>query len=168
MTATLHAGIFASTTGQRDDGGLFCHPRFRSKVRVHVRARIHLRSLAATALLLAAGPGHACTTCEKALSLSKQQLACLELLLPSALAEKADPVILSLLACAPSSAISATRNASTDPVLKPALDPAGEVKVAEKLLFLTKHQVRCLQGSMEVLKKQPGVPVTFDFSTCKK
>lgn len=118
-------------------------------------------------LVAAIGSANACTTCAKSLELTKKQITCLELFLPSYLAEATDPVIVSLISCSNKSAMGASTDAHSDPVLKPIVDPKGDDKAAEKVYFLTKKQIICLRSNMGLLKKAKGPQVTFNFSDCK-
>lgn len=110
--------------------------------------------------------GHACTTCASSIELSKQQLSCMETFLPSYLAETGDPVIVSLLQCSQSAADYSSKDARSDPVLNPIVDPEGDQKAADKVYFLTKKQIRCLGDNINALKKQDRQSIVFEFSAC--
>ncbi|MGH1417977.1 MAG: hypothetical protein ACRBCJ_03875 [Hyphomicrobiaceae bacterium] len=118
--------------------------------------------------LVAAGVGHACSTCNSSIELSKRQLACIETFLPVYLAEPVDPVIVSLLECSQPSGNYTTSDARSDTILDPIVDPEGDKHAADKVYFLTKKQIRCLQDNISELKQQDGQPVVFRFSDCQK
>ncbi len=109
----------------------------------------------------------ACTTCAVSIELSKKQLACVEIFLPTYLADPADPVIVSLLECSQPARDYTTSDARSDPVINPIVDPEGDKQASEKVYFLTKKQILCLQKNMSELKQQDGQPVVFKFSRCK-
>ncbi len=119
-------------------------------------------------LCVAASHAIACTTCDTSIVLNKQQLACVETFLPVYLAEPVDPVIVSLLECGQPAANFTTSDARSDPVLNPIVDPDGDKQAADKVYFLTKKQIRCLQEKIDELKQQNGQPVVFQFSRCQK
>ncbi len=118
-------------------------------------------------LSMTAAAGHACTTCAESIELNKRQLACVETFMPVYLADPADPVIVSLLECGRPAADYTTSDARSDPVINPIVDPKGDKQAADKVYFLTKKQIRCLQENMSELKQQDGQPVVFQFSRCK-
>jgi hypothetical protein len=112
-------------------------------------------------------PARACSTCAPSIQLSKKQLLCLEQFLPAYLAEATDPVIVSLLSCSQQSAIGASTNATSDPVLKPIVDPNGDNQASEKVFFLTKKQIKCLRDRLDDLKRQDGQQIKFEFNSCE-
>ncbi len=113
---------------------------------------------------------NACGSCAQSVKLTKVQLACFERDVEAYLSEKADPVIVTLLGCAPKKqAVPAKEiQGHAAPILKPIIDPRGDASAAAQVYFLTKQQILCLRDNLSKLKKSNGNRVVFEFRNCER
>ena len=111
----------------------------------------------------------ACDSCAQEVRLTKNQLACFERDVEAYLSEKTDPVIVTLLGCAPSKkAVPRGVEGHAAPILKPIIDPKGDAGAAAHVYFLTKLQISCLRDNLSKLKKSDGDRVVFEFRNCER
>ena len=110
----------------------------------------------------------ACRSCATKLVLSRAEWSCLKPRLAEYLEDSVEPVIASVLNCEASVARTDGTVKATIPDIRPATSAdAPDVDAGRKVFYLTRAQVQCLQGRIDLLiSAGRETPVATDLAPC--